>query len=60
MSSVPQLKAFNIRIPRDLWIFLKKMAAENDTSMNSYILEKLLLAKQRYEKKELTQDGAKV
>lgn len=60
MSNVPQVKSFNMRIPRDLWIFLKKISAENDTSMNSYILEHLLRAKQKHEKKDLTTSGANV
>jgi hypothetical protein len=60
MSNVPQLKSLNIRLPREVWIFLKKISAENDTSMNSYIIERLLAAKQRYEKKELTNSGADV
>jgi len=45
---------------RELWLFLKKIAAENDTSMNSYIISTLLLAKQKYDKKELTNSGTKV
>ncbi len=60
MSETSQLKSFNMRIPRDLWIFLKKISAENDTSMNSYILDHLLKAKQKYEKKDLTSNGANV
>lgn len=60
MSNSVKIKAFNMRMSRDLWLFLKKMAAENETSMNSYILSMLLKSKERHEKKELTHNDTTV
>jgi len=32
------IKTFNMRMPRDLWIFLKKTAAEQEVSMTDIII----------------------
>jgi predicted HicB family RNase H-like nuclease len=33
-----QIKTFNIRIPKDTWLFLKKAAIAQETSMNEIII----------------------
>jgi len=60
MSNVVKIKSFNMRMTRELWLFLKKVAAENDTSMNSYILSVLMKSKEKHDKKELTNNDATV
>ena len=45
------IKAFNIRLPKDIWIFLKKMAAEQEKSMTEIISTCLTKYKEKCEKK---------
>jgi hypothetical protein len=46
-----QVKAFSIRIPKDTWIFLKKLAAEQEMSMMQIIKDCLETHRKKYEKK---------
>ncbi len=41
------IKTFNLRIPRKLWVFLRNVSTNNDTSLNA-IITKLI---ENYEKK---------
>ena len=54
-----ELKSFNIRIPKSGWKFLKKAAAEQETSMMNIILVAVGKYKEKYEKR-LTKSDAKV
>lgn len=54
-----ELKSFNIRLPKNIWKFLKKSAAEQEVSMLSIITECLERYKKNQEKK-LTNNDAKV
>jgi predicted DNA-binding protein len=33
------IKAFQVRLPKDIWVFLKKISAEQERSMNTIIQE---------------------
>ena len=46
-----EIKSFQMRLPRDLWLFLKKVSAENDTSMMDIFITCLEKYKKSYEKK---------
>lgn len=50
-----EMRAFNIQIPKDLWLYLKKIAAENETSMVG-IIKQFLEKHRRNSKKVLTED----
>ena len=47
----PDVKAFNVRIPRDVWAFVKKKAVDRETSFNLIIVELLTKYKKKCEKK---------
>lgn len=32
-------KAFNIRVPRELWVFMKMLAAQQERSMTELVIE---------------------
>lgn len=52
-------KAFNVRLPRHIWVFLRNQSTERDKSLNSLILELIEKDKKRLEKKlekKLTQE----
>lgn len=51
------MKALNIRIPKNLWKFLKKEAFEQEISMNHIIVSCLEKYRNRV-KKKLTDDDA--
>ncbi len=54
------LKAFNIRIPRELWVFVKQICVEKECSMTKIMQEIIDQYKTKYEKKtrkELTNNG---
>lgn len=53
-------KTFNVKLPRDLWIFLKRKAADEDTSMAKLILKSVEKLKKNADKKLLTGDDANV
>ena len=44
-------KAFLIRIPKDLWLFLKKKSAQKEMSMNQILMECLTKYKEKSKKK---------
>lgn len=44
-------KPFQIRVPKDIWVFLKKNSVDLEKSMNSIIIERLKKYKKSYEKK---------
>lgn len=54
------IKSFNVRLPRELWAFLKKRAVEQDTSMGEILIKSLKKLKEKYEKKDLTKHDANV
>ena len=37
-NDTKDIKALNIRIPKDLWVFLRKAALDQETSMNEIII----------------------
>lgn len=45
------IKTFNIRMPRSIWLFLRDKAAEKDSSMNQVILGLVDGYKRRLENK---------
>ncbi len=45
-----ELKTYSIRMPRDVWKFLKKESAEQEVSMNSIILECIMKYKNKMKK----------
>lgn len=55
------LKAFNIRIPRELWVFVKQICVEKECSMTKIMAEIIDQYKAKHEKKlakkELTSNG---
>lgn len=55
-----ELKTFNVRLPKDLWLFLKKESADQETSMCEIILTCLTKYRKNKEKKLLTGDNAMV
>jgi predicted HicB family RNase H-like nuclease len=50
------LKTFNVRVPREIWIFLKRKAMDSDMSMNAIILACLDKYKRKCEKKQKESD----
>lgn len=44
------IKSFNIKLPKEVWVFLKKKSAEDDMSMNAIIIKELVKLKQKCEK----------
>jgi hypothetical protein len=53
------LKAFNVRIPKSLWAYVKKLSVDRDESMNSLLIGILEKHKRKSEKK-LTKNDANV
>jgi hypothetical protein len=54
-----EIKAFQIRIPRQSWVFLKKKSISRDESMNEIIIS--LIEKYKKEcKKKLTESDTMV
>ncbi len=53
------LKTFNIRIPRSLWAYVKKMSIDRDQTMNSLLISLLEKQKKKDENK-LTNTDANV
>lgn len=51
MSKNNTEKAFIIRIPKDLWVYLKKKSAEKETSMTQLIENELEKMRKKDEKK---------
>lgn len=46
-----EMKAFQMRVPKDIWLFLKHEAAEKETSMVEIILSCVRKYKKNEEKK---------
>lgn len=44
------LKVYSLRLPKELWRFLKKESMEQEVSMNSIILECILKYKNKLKK----------
>jgi hypothetical protein len=44
-------KAFNLRLPKDLWVFLRNESTSKEVSMNSIIIESIYKLKKRMDKK---------
>jgi hypothetical protein len=55
-----EIKTFNIRLPRELWAFLKKRAAEKDTSMGEILIKSVRKMKDKHDKKSLTDINSNV
>lgn len=51
------LKAFNVRIPRELWAYLKKLSVDKEKSMND-IVTNLILKHKKNSEKSLTNNNA--
>lgn len=43
------VKAFNIRLPKEIWAFVKHKAIERDTSMNDLIISLIEIYKKKYD-----------
>lgn len=56
-KNVGEIKNFNMRIPKELWMFLKSEAASKETSMTDIIVACVGKYKKRIEKKLTTQDA---
>lgn len=50
------IKAFSMRVPKDIWLFLKKVSAEQDKSMMEVVLEQVNKYKKSYEKRLTSHD----
>lgn len=48
---ITEYKAFNVRVPKDYWTFLRYMSIEQDKSMNAIVLECIAKFVKRNEKK---------
>ena len=59
MKTKKEIKAFNIRLKFDSWLFLKNYAAKQDKDMNSILSEYVEKLKNKHEK-ELTYHGMNV
>lgn len=53
------LKTFNIRIPKSLWAYIKKLSVDRDETMNSLLINLLEKHKKKNENK-LTNSDANV
>jgi predicted HicB family RNase H-like nuclease len=47
---VGEIKTLNIRLPKDLWAFVRKRAFDREMSINEFILRNLEKYKKHYEK----------
>jgi predicted HicB family RNase H-like nuclease len=47
-----EMKTFNVRIPKDMWVLLKHESIRKELSMNAIITECLNKYKKKLEKKE--------
>jgi predicted HicB family RNase H-like nuclease len=50
-ATKPELKYFNMRLPKEVWMFLKKSAAAQELSMTDIIVTSLDMYKKKMEKK---------
>lgn len=51
MKNDKKVKTFVVRLPRDLWLFLRKHSVDIECSMNKIILECMDSYKEKNEKK---------
>ena len=51
VKKIDNIKTFNMRIPKNLWLFLKKTAAEKEISMTDIIIYCVDKYKNKLEKK---------
>lgn len=54
-----EIKTFNMRMPKDIWMFLKKTAAEQEESMTTIIVRCVKKYKKKFDDK-LTKDDTSV
>jgi hypothetical protein len=54
-KSMQEFKAFNLRMPREIWVFLRKQSIVQEKAMNAIILGLIEKYKKSLEKK-LTSD----
>lgn len=54
MGKKNEIKALNIRIPKELWVFLKVESTKKETSMNSIIELCVKRHKERLDKRRLS------
>lgn len=47
-------RSFNVVIPKELWVYLKMVAAKKETSMGSIIEKLIVKMKEKNDKKDLT------
>lgn len=57
---IQNIKTFNIRIPREIWLFLKKQSIETESSMNMLIVECLKKQMKKKAEKDLKDGGSMV
>jgi len=58
-SKKTEIKTFNMRMPKDIWMFLKKTAAEQEESMTDIIVRCVKKYKKKFDDK-LTSDDTSV
>jgi predicted HicB family RNase H-like nuclease len=58
-SKKTDIKTFNMRMPKDIWMFLKKTAAEQEESMTDIIVRCVKKYKKKFDDK-LTIDDTSV
>lgn len=51
------IKAFQIRLPKEIWAFLKKKSVDRELSMNQMIIECLTKYKNKSENKLTSNDS---
>lgn len=57
---INNLKSFNSRFPKEIWLYLKNVAAEKEISMNEFLLNLLVQHKKKNDKNSLTRYEADV
>lgn len=53
-------KTFNVRLPKELWTFLKKKSMQEEISMAKIIHKSISRMKKKDDKKKLTKNDADV
>ena len=59
MKNETVLKTFNLRVPKEMWIFLKRCAAEEETSMTNIIIRCIDSYKRKIDKRDNLSNGDK-
>lgn len=52
-----KLKTFNVRMEKELWVFLKKLSIQKEMSMNDIIINRVKKLRDRKEKKLTSHDA---